>query len=283
VVTPFTGFVLSDLYLSSEIDELGLRFLNSTARRLTNRSATRSTDGAVIYCQVDQLDEFAERYLPRLRERFLLISGKWHLPPLSMSLACRSILRSPLLMQWYSQNQVFDVPIRPFPYGMHLGTAPAVSARMGAMTAKQRTVYVPHASVHAHLSGAALAIRVSLAPYMESLLPLTDYLDMIASSEYVVSPPGDRPDTYRHWEAIALSAVPISVLPEGFRRLFGSALLATSDLMLPAQGVIVGGSSRPDPALATVDYWRELIRTPDVRPSGALDGKILSHSEGGGP
>jgi hypothetical protein len=40
----------------------------------------------------------------------------------------------------------------------------------------------------------------------------TDYFLEMAKSKYVVSPNGDRPDCYRHYEAIGLGAVPITQL-----------------------------------------------------------------------
>jgi len=253
------GFVLSDYYLSEEIDELRLGFLHPASRRLSARAAPRIRPNATIYCQVDQLDELADRYLPRLREPFVLITGKWHLPALSMSPACRAILDSPFLQAWYSQNQVHDLPIRPFPYGVHLATAPAVVERMGRSGPIERRVFVPFATMHPRLSGVAHATRAALTSLMNPALPLPDYLDAIASSTYVISPPGDRPDTYRHWEAIALGSVPISVLSDPFRDLFHDALLFSEDLTLEAQGTIDESAAHPNPRLATVEHWRALL------------------------
>jgi hypothetical protein len=259
VATPFMGFVLSDYYLSEEIDELGLGFLNPRSRRLNHRIATRIRPSSSVYCQVDQLDEFADRHLPRLRGPFVLITGKWHLPALDMSPACQAILASPLLLAWYSQNQVYDVPIRPFPYGVHLATAPAVVERIRNPQVKERRVFVPFATMHPHLTGIARTTRVALQSYMSPALPLTEYLDAIASSSFVISPPGDRPDTYRHWEAIALGAVPVSILAYSFRDLFDDALLFSDDLTLQAHGVIDESAAQPNPALATVQHWRALV------------------------
>lgn len=259
VATPFMGFVLSDYYLSEEIDELGLGFLNPRSRRLSHRIATRIRPSSSIYCQVDQLEVFADRHLPRLRGPFVLITGKWHLPALDMSPACQTILASRLLIAWYSQNQVYDVPIRPFPYGVNLATAPAIVERIRRPRSKERRIFVPFATMHPHLTGIARTTRLALTSSMSPALPLPEYLDAIASSRFVISPPGDRPDTYRHWEAIALGAVPVSVLADPFRDLFGDALLFSDDLTLQAHGAIDESAAQPNPALATVQHWRTLV------------------------
>jgi hypothetical protein len=38
-----------------------------------------------------------------------------------------------------------------------------------------------------------------------------EYLKNISSSKYVLSPHGETPDCYRHWESMYLSAIPITL------------------------------------------------------------------------
>ena len=92
-------------------------------------------------------------------------------------------------------------------------------------------------------------------------LPLGSYLRTIRRHRYVAAPAGDRPDTFRLWEAIALGALPITELPEPFQRLLGENavflpriedLLTLSPEQLPRR--------RPDRRLATLGYWRRWAR-----------------------
>lgn len=45
-------------------------------------------------------------------------------------------------------------------------------------------------------------------------LPNDEYYDMIATSRFMYSPNGDRPECYRHYEAIAFGTIPITELDQ---------------------------------------------------------------------
>lgn len=61
-------------------------------------------------------------------------------------------------------------------------------------------------------------------PSSNKSLPLDQYYDEIASSSFVISPAGDRPDCYRHYEAIALGAIPVTDLdPHVYDHLLSSS------------------------------------------------------------
>jgi len=51
-------------------------------------------------------------------------------------------------------------------------------------------------------------------------LPLKEYYNQIAKSKFILSPNGDRPECYRHYEAIGLGTIPITELdPHHYRHL----------------------------------------------------------------
>lgn len=262
LVTPFTGFILSHFYLSKEIELCGLTWLNPSARRISKRLATRIEHGDIIYCQVDQLPEFVQHILPRIRARFVLITGKWQLPALSDGDYIDQILKSPELICWFSQNQTLPRKnIRAFPYGIHLENAPAVARRAACSNRiqKELTVFVPYASVHAHLDQSTKAVRRGLTPYMSSREPTSDYLEKVAASYFVISPPGDRVDTYRHWEIIALGSIPVCRESVPLRLLLGSAALYCDDFSDFIRRQPQDFVCNPNPNLATVEYWKQAI------------------------
>lgn len=263
LVTPLTPYVLSDGFLSSEVDKYGWRGLNSRSIDVLGSGGWPAVECPVIFVQVNQLDTFVAEVLPRVNEEFILITGKWHLPGLRISESVNLILANPYLKTWFSQNQIYNnLPILPFPYGVKLSSAPHIYWRMRLrkiLGIGRSGIFVPHVASHAHLTGIALEARSQLADSMGPRLKLTTYLNKILRHKYVVSPPGDRMDTYRHWESIALGAIPVSNLPPSFSGLFGGSLLQTSSFgKLGAPDGLVS-ECKPQPELALVHYWRAIV------------------------
>jgi len=260
LVTPFSPFILSNYFLSDEVTTLGLQYLNPDSLAIDLR--TVFTPNSVIFCQVDQLEEFAEKFLPQLDVPVTLITGKWNLPGLSDTPTVRKILENPQIVRWYSQNQIFDhLAIEPFPYGVNFFSAHMVLREM--RRAKKGTnrigLLVPFAKIHTHLPTVPKEIRTSLQPAMEKELRLGGYLKSISSAKYVISPPGDRPDTYRHWECIALGAIPVSDLPASFVELFGDNAVFVNNLpdfsVPPSSDSYLG----PDARIAELSYWANQV------------------------
>lgn len=264
LVTPFTPYVLSDGFLASEVDKYGLRGLNPRSIDVSGAGAWPVVECPVIFVQVNQLDTFVEEVLPRVNRDFILITGKWHLPGLGISKSVDLILTNPYLRKWFSQNQIYDtLPILPFPYGVKLSSAPHVYWRMRLhkILGRGRSgIFFPHVASHPHLSGLALEARSQLAGRMGPRLKLATYLNKILRHRYVISPPGDRMDTYRHWESVALGAIPVSNLPPSFSCLFGNGLLQTNTFAKLGDLDGLDSGSKPRPELALVEYWRRIVQ-----------------------
>ena len=259
LVTPFSGFILSDFFLSPEVADGGFSFLNPASQNLLT-GARPLAERTVIYVQSDFIEVFAQEVLPTIGRAFFLITGKWHLPTLTLTKAADVLLSSPKVITWYSQNQVdSSVPILPFPFGVEPTTAPLVRRLMrGSFIRKDTEVLVPHARVHPHFSPEVREIRSGLAPIMEPEMPVRDYLRRIRQSRFVVSPPGDRPDTYRHWESIALGAVPVAMLRGPLRDLFGRSMVSLDDFRDISNPGFEGGIA-PDVSLVLLDTWRRRL------------------------
>lgn len=264
IVTPFTPYVLSDAFLASEVDKYGLRGLNPRSINLSESSDWPAGKCPIVFVQINQLDVFADQILPKIPGSFILITGKWHLPGLELNDSVQVILGNAHLKRWYSQNQIYeDVPIVPFPYGVKLSSPPQVYWRMRLKKAfgwGRSGVFVPHVASHAHLSGPALQARAQLADVMGPRLKLTSYLDQILRHRYVVSPPGDRMDTYRHWESVALGAIPVSNLPPPLSGLFGAGMFQTDSFSAVTAIGFTAPGCVPLPELATVAHWRKRLR-----------------------
>lgn len=109
-----------------------------------------------------------------------------------------------------------------FPYGIRENMLERYADALLSYDEGRKTTTVKHLKVSlTHPSR-------SILPPMPSLRPQA-YYDEIISSQFLLSPRGDRPDTYRHWEAIGLGAIPISNINRScFGSLFGQNMLYVS-------------------------------------------------------
>jgi hypothetical protein len=124
---------------------------------------------------------------------------------------------------------------------------------------KSDAIYVPFAAIHPHLMGSALEDRKFIHKYMDSKIPFTDYLEKLQHHRWIVSPAGDRPDTFRHWESIALGSIPISNLPKNFEKLFGDSALLVADFDFLNNGRIPRNNCIQNNELVSLDYWKRQV------------------------
>ena len=262
-LNPFTGFVLSNWFVSSEVVELRLRHLNFSSKKLNGSNATRVREGSIIFIQVDELHYFFDEILPKIRTKFFLITGKFHGPGLEFTSYTKEIGEDPRVVLWFSQNQVHkELNAIPFPYGLNFYTLRELDAALknSRLGVKLETPFVPFSGIHPHLKGDALRIRSDLKPLMAPLSPLEEYYEKIKEHRFVVSPPGDRPDTYRHYECIALGAYPVSSVPASFRRIFGDNMLYSDNLVAVASANRLSAMGSPDPNFVRTKFWRDLVK-----------------------
>ena len=168
----------------------------------------------IIYCQVDFFEIFRTEVLPALTVPIILITGQWFLPQLKWSGELLWVVEHPMIGHWFAQNPVLDHPkYSGFPYGIS-------HQRLGAyaefLLRHQEEVEHPSATISTSKTSllANLPVTTRNSPSRASLpqqplMPYPEFLESVARAQYLVSPVGDRPDTYRHMEAIGLGTIPV--------------------------------------------------------------------------
>lgn len=262
-VNPFTGFILSSWFISPEVEALGLRHLNFASRRLNEAKAKKVRRGSYVFVQVDELETFIDEVLPKIQTRFVLITGKWGLPGLEWSPRLRALGEDDRIIMWFSQNQVFpQLKAMPFPYGLNFFSLEELD-RATKRTHRQRGrtgLFVPFSRVHPHLTGDALKIRSELTPLMAPLTDINEYYANLREHRFVISPPGDRQDTYRHYECLALGAYPIGTVPSTFRQLFGENMIYCENLVEAVRHPNFIATKLPDLLFVRTKFWRKFVR-----------------------
>lgn len=267
IITPFTPYLICKYHLSREIHRRRVGWINRQSKDLTKYAReVRAQDW--IFCDVDLIPMFVDTILPQIQKPFILITGKWYLPGLEESKHTGELIRSEKVILWFSQNMCINHPkCHPFPYGVRHDRAWRVLREMERpIMNRKKEIYFGHLRVYKHLARAQKAVRMALRDRMDKWCPLPMYLAKLHQYCFVVSPQGDRPETYRHWEAIALGCVPISYVPDPYKKLFGQNMIYVDKgedlLRLNADNLTY---SCPDVRIVTVSYWINRIKDLEQR------------------
>ena len=262
IVTPFSGFLIADYYYANEIDQYRIRWLNPRALRINLERCKHLKEKSIIYCQSDQLEKFAERYLPLIKVPFILVTGKWHYPGIENENLAKRVLENSYLVAWFSQNQIFaDLEIHPFPYGVQIEKARVFTRKMDIKKNHLDEPLIPFSTIHDHTPPKYQKFRVELKSRMNELKPFDDYLQDLKMHKYVICTPGDRPDTYRHWETLASGAIPVLVDQASFQKLFGESALYVEDFSQNSIELVLTMKHQMNSDLVKVSYWKEKVNS----------------------
>lgn len=129
-------------------------------------------------------------------------------------------LDDPKLIHWFTQNCNGSHPkLSPIPIGLanaHIvphgdfHILESVQQRAHALEKKHLMYFNCVVETNrAERRRAAEILATTQLCYQPSFKPVQEYLEDIAASYFVVSPPGNGPDCHRTWEALLLGAIPI--------------------------------------------------------------------------
>ena len=269
-MTPVAGYYICDHYVGGELEGYEMPPPDGSPLEATAASLASVKPLASVYVTAKRVTEFAEAILPLLRVPVILLTGGNELPQVEKSNWTESLRTDPRIVHWFSQNPLYPASSRysGLTYGLHhhsiLAYARALlkQARGGA-PAKTRGLSIGYVSKH-RMNGWMRA-GLPAGPKLDH----DAYYDLLAGAEHVLSPCGDRCDTYRNAEAIGLGAVPATNAPE---HLYRPGLYEDSALFFDARRPQFANSARKDPrkhlpryaepdrGLVHADYWRHRIR-----------------------
>lgn len=241
------------------------------------RNASHVEEHDTIYVPHTALTQFVDEVLPRLAVRVVVISGQTTNVEPGPATAVGTLLDHPLVARWFCQNlpkygggRADHPKVRPFPYGLldlewYMNpktfhdykrvffdslTAPATAAKTELIFAgplrnsTRGRADVPAAGLYRN------ARQGMMAP--------AKYYARMAQARYIVSPNGDRPECYRHYQAIGLGTMPLTELdPVLFHHFGANVVFNVSDWNVTAL------EERLDPApvvnrnLIREAYWME--------------------------
>lgn len=286
LMTTFAYYFLVDYYLGDEITEfhLGVDPPSTTLLGVNDYDQMMRIslvqDMDKIFVQNNFLDMFLEKILPHISCRFVLITGQWNLPALTWDHRMERLLKDTRVYRWFSQNPVevrknINANVKkyiPIAYGLNVGYE---------KENRELTRYA-NALVQQHRQESKKSIHVLLTPFMKThpsrevfpelpKISSDKFYENMSKARYVISPIGDRDDTYRHMESIGLGAFPISNVGPMYRHIYGENMIYvpdTKDILtmyeqqtVPLQHQPPFVEKGPCRDVICVSYWRDYLET----------------------
>eukprot|EP00927_Polykrikos_kofoidii_P086996 TRINITY_DN9911_c0_g3_i3.p1 TRINITY_DN9911_c0_g3~~TRINITY_DN9911_c0_g3_i3.p1 ORF type:complete len:400 (-),score=42.89 TRINITY_DN9911_c0_g3_i3:92-1291(-) len=275
IMTPAAPFHLADYEFDGSEAELFRweRIDGSRPLPLRQYGMLPLRNGSVVHVQTASLTDFRDHVLPRLRVRVVLIIGMWHIANSQRmqqfaNVRClQEILSNSWVIHVFMQNpELRHVDYTPLPFGLDFRKIEHLAILLPQFSTLKKNIswyssFVTHSRdrVWRPLWWFRFGGRYeSFAKHMKSF----------CSALFVGSPGGDRPDSYRHWEAIACHAVPVTTLNRTFfRPLFGDDVVYANtesdlrSLLKTFQSPTAAGSAyhKPNRDVLLISFWQNLI------------------------
>ncbi|CAM9636169.1 unnamed protein product, partial [Ectocarpus fasciculatus] len=229
-------------------------------------AGARLRDLDSLYVPVQFFPVFVDSYLPLLKTRIILMTGQYMKPQLNVTANTDRVLRHPKIAHWFMQNAIYAHPkVTQIPYGIHHERLRKYAHKLHTLApAAMKSGGVRLLPMNYKTHPSRQQLRPHLGDGAKHKLPEDQYLDAVAASYYVISPVGDRPETYRHWEAVGLQTIPVCNCPAVFHRMFQGSMFITDMTnmiaMLNASADFIKDMYHvPNRELILASYWRNVI------------------------
>jgi len=232
-VNPFLPMLICDWHYGGEPDNDGVdgTWSSSIVTRPLNASNVHNVQPCESVCvDVTAFESFVSTVLPLLEVKVLLFTHRWNLPALIKSSLTDAVRIHHHVAHWFAQNPLYteDERYSAFPYGIEPKMLPSFGEafltyhegnKSKLETLEQLHLRASHPSRHRLIARSEDASK-------HALLQVRAFYKSIANTQFLISPRGDRPDCYRHWEAIGLGAIPVANINSSlYGPLFGNDMM----------------------------------------------------------
>ena len=225
LITSFSLYFISNHYIGDELDIFKIPVKTNSNNLIKNKNINEIKEMDILFVQNNFFDTFINDYLPKIECKFILLTGQWNLPQLKVEKKTSELLEDKRIYRWFSQNPIFKhKKYLPFPYGLNYGynlNNPEIK-----LYAKQllNIKYIKDNNIiQLPLNKSTNKCRHIFQdiPYIDS----NEYYNKLNNCKYILSPIGDRDETYRHWESIGFGVYPIANVNELYQDLFQNNMI----------------------------------------------------------
>jgi|GEM_PF-628067 len=224
--------------------------------------------GDIIFVRSDMLHDFFKKVLPKIKNRFILLSNN---ADNNISIEYKAYKKN-MVMHWYAQNLLYEeTNVTPLPIGIanlryHKEINLINKARSSMNTKKNKILLAfrpnpERIEIRKKLSGIKTTDDVGN-------VDKKTYYERIAEYKFIASPEGNGIDCHRTWESMYLKSVPIvikNVMTEYFEKI-GLPIMTIDkweDLIKIDESFLDKKydemKRRFDSPALYIDYWQKLI------------------------
>ena len=262
LITSFSLYFICNHYIGNELERFNVPVNPKSNNILKNNNINTIKDMQILFVQNDFFDTFINKYLPKIKCKFILITGQWNLPQLKIEEKTKNLLNDQRIFKWFSQNPIFKHPkYVPFPYGLNYGynlKSPEILIYVNELLKK--------CNKNTNIENLPMNYRTNpcrkIFPQLKQITN-NDFYEKIHKSKFILSPIGDRNETYRHWEAIGLGTMPIANVGELYKDLFQDNMIyvENTEKMLKMYNTQSKLEYKcPNKDLICLDYWKDYIK-----------------------
>jgi hypothetical protein len=227
VITPVSGCHLAAwVFVSGSPDCENVQPARTLAYNQSDRFAHIQANDTV-YVNIQGLQDLFYDVVIYLKVPITLISGQWQKTDELRDDIVQYLLNHPRISKWFCQNldttvsanMIHHPTLAPWPYGIqHTRYNPELPIPVELFrdafwkhlhTAKSKGIMIGYFDVTTNSN------RARVSPVGTNLRHV-EYYEEIALHRYLISPDGDRPECYRHYEAIGLGTIPLTQLNPKF-------------------------------------------------------------------
>jgi hypothetical protein len=263
LITSFSLYFISNHYIGNELEEFGVNVIPKSNNILKNNNVDAIKEMDILFVQNNFFYQFIDDYLPNIKVRFILITGQWNLPQIHIDEKTTTLLNDHRIVKWFSQNPILKhEKYLPFPYGLNYGYDlgnPEIKKYAKELLninneKKKNIINLPMNYCTHHCRG----IFERLSP-----ISVEQFYKSIHDAKFILSPIGDRNETYRHWESIGLGTIPIANVEPLYKELFRDNMYYvndTDDMLCLYKMNSQLEYNCPNRDFICVEYWKDYIK-----------------------
>lgn len=229
LIHPYSFLFVSDYYYGPPMTYKALKYVPY----FSSKTISNYKPFSVIFVDSLLFKDFVQNILDLLPYPIILISGREVLPQIEDDNISQYALNHPKIAAWFAQNPIYDNNEKYFaiPYGIRPSSFQWYFNSLVCDLFREKNIYVSNLPTTAHDYLDKNHVRIKYPILGEKTgckLPAHIFYNTVARSQFVISPPGDRQDCYRHYECIGLGALPISNISDYYKNIFYDSMVFTT-------------------------------------------------------